>query len=37
MLIIVTFWSLWRLFDYRIRITIHSESRFRFTWQIDWL
>jgi len=21
------------LFDYRIRISIHSESRFRFTWQ----
>jgi len=25
------------LFDYRIRIRIHSESRFRFTWQMEWL
>jgi len=25
------------LFGYRIRIGIHSESRFRFTWQIEWL
>jgi len=25
------------LFDYQIHIRIHSESRFRFTWQIEWL
>ena len=25
------------LFDYRSWIRIHSESRFRFTWQIEWL
>jgi len=25
------------VFDYRIRIRIHSESRFRFTWQVEWL
>jgi len=33
------FWKLFTegLFDYRIRIRIHSESRFRFTWQIEWL
>jgi len=25
------------VFDYRIRIQIHTESHFRFTCQIEWL
>ena len=32
------FWPAYKgLFDYRIQIMIHNESRFIFTWQIEWL
>jgi len=33
--VLVRYWFVKGEFDYRIRIRIHSESRFRFAWQIQ--